>query len=93
MRYAKRRDQSEPAIVDALEQAGLIVYRDLPCDLLVRKRQDPPGILRTLECKTPQKNGKARKRSDQEAQDQFLADTGTPRVTTPIQALQAVGAI
>lgn len=90
-KYAKRRDIAEPAIVQALEATGCTVYRELPCDLLVRRPRDPPGILRTLECKTPTKSGKRRKRKDQEAQDKFIEATGTPVVLTAEQALGVLG--
>ena len=48
---------------------------------------------RLLEVKTPLKRGKPRKRKDQAAQDAFLAETGTPVVTTPEEALKALGLI
>lgn len=92
-RYAAKRDLAEPAVVEAIEAAGCIVYRSLPCDLLIRRHSDPPGMLRTLEVKTPQKRGGIRKRKDQQAQDEFLASTGTPRVTTPEAALAALGVV
>lgn len=38
-RYRRRRDQNEPAIVDALTSIGCDVFRlDAPCDLLVAYR-------------------------------------------------------
>jgi hypothetical protein len=46
-----------------------------------------------LECKTPQANGKARKRNDQPEQTQTLERTCIPVVTTPIEALRAIGAV
>jgi hypothetical protein len=46
-----------------------------------------------LECKTPQKNGKARKRNDQPEQAEVITRTRIPIVTTPIEALRAVGAV
>lgn len=50
-RYANRRDQSEPAIVAALEALGCLVERmDKPADLLVRL---PAGKgIALVECKT-----------------------------------------
>ncbi len=90
--YAKRRDLSEPDIVDALEKAGCKVYRALPVDLLVRVPRDPPGVLRTLECKTNErKDGTAKLDKRQKEQAEFCALTGTPYVTTAEQALREVG--
>lgn len=84
-----QRDAAEPAIVDALEQAGCTVYRYLPVDLLVVH----PSFAepRLLECKTPTKTGKRRTRHDQAEQDAFIAATGTPVVMTPEAALAALG--
>jgi hypothetical protein len=90
MRRAAKRDQSEPAIVQALEAIGCLVYRSLPCDLLIHRPSDGPGIFRAMECKTPLKRGGIKKRKDQGEQDAFLEHTGTPRVTTPEQAIEAL---
>lgn len=83
-----RKDASEKAIRDALEKAGFAVWDKLPCDLLVY-RQDKG--FRTLECKTPTKTGKRRKRNDQKAQDDFLTQTETPVALTPEAALLSLG--
>jgi len=83
-----QRDAAEPAIVDALEQAGCTVYRHLPVDLLC---WHPALGFRLLECKTPTKTGKRRTRHDQAEQDAFIAATGTPVVMTPEAALAALG--
>ena len=49
-------------------------------------------LIRLLEAKTPvTKAGKARKRKDQKEQDEFCRDWGIPKVTTPFEALLAVG--
>lgn len=86
MRYAAKRDLVENEIVDALEQAGVHVWRlHTPCDLLCHRL----GRTYTLEVKTPG----ARKDKRQEAQAEFLRVTGTPIVRTPEEALRAVGAI
>lgn len=90
-KYAKRRDLSETAIVQALEAAGCTVYRELPLDLLVRVPRDPPGIVRLLECKTPRRTGNWSKDQRQLKQMEAMQVTGTPYVTTPEQALQLVG--
>ncbi len=88
-RYDARRDAAEKPIVEALEAAGCQVWRDLPCDLLVRVR----GRWELLEAKTPQPNGKMRNRKDQQEQAEFCAANGVPYVTTPEQALRALGLI
>jgi hypothetical protein len=87
-RYAKKRDTSEPEIVQALEKAGYHVWRELPVDLLVWR---PDMGFALLENKTPTKTGKRRKRTDQKAQDEFVKLTGTPVVLTPEDALRALG--
>lgn len=86
-----RKDLSEPGIVSALEQAGFTVWDSLPCDLLVWRIDKG---FRLLEAKSPYgKEGKQRKRNDQNSQVEFLQMTGTPVVLTPEQALRAVGVI
>jgi hypothetical protein len=92
-RYAKKRDAAEPAIVDALEAAGIHVYPiDEPCDLLCWSPRWGAGVFKTLEVKTPRgKKGSIRTDKRQEAQINFLSTTGTPVVRTPIEALKAVG--
>ena len=92
MRRAAKRDISEPPIIAALEQVGAEVWPlDYPVDLLVRFR----ATWFLLEVKTPygKRNPKARVRKEQEAQRNFISTTGTPIVTTPIEALRAVGAV
>lgn len=90
-RYAVRRDKAEPAIIQALEQAGAEVWPlDQPVDLLVRFRCH----WHLLEVKTPRgKKGTARVDKRQEAQINFLQSTGTPIVKTPIEALRAIGTV
>jgi hypothetical protein len=88
-RYAKRRDVSEPAIVQAIEAAGWSTWRlDEPADLLCWKAGRG---FRVLECKTPDAKGKFRERSDRAKQNAFCALTGVNRVCNPLQALQALG--
>lgn len=85
IRRAKKRDKAEPAIVTALEQAGAEVFiLDKPCDLLTLYR----GRWQPLEVKT----GKYRPRKDQAEQTAVLSRTAIPIVTTPLEALQAIGA-
>lgn len=90
-KYARKRDTSEGPIIAALERAGAEVWPlDYPVDLLIRFREK----WHLLEVKTPYgKAGKARKDSRQEAQITFIATTGTPVVTTAIEALRAIGAV
>lgn len=60
-----------------------------PVDLLTLFR----GQWMPIEVKTPQKNGRARKRNDQPEQTELVQRTRIPVVTTPIEALRAVGAV
>lgn len=79
----KRRDQTEPAIVDALEAAGAKVERlDRPCDLLVRFR----GGIHLLEVE-----GVTEYRKRAAAQLEFLNAWHVPIVRTPEEALRAIG--
>ncbi len=90
-RFAKKRDKSEPAIIQALEQVGAEVWAlDKPCDLLTLYR----GRWQPLEVKTPygKREPKARVDKRQVEQNEFLASTRIPVVTTPLEALQAIGA-
>jgi hypothetical protein len=81
----KRRDETEPDIVAALEKAGAKVCRlDRPCDLVVRFR----GELYLLEIE-----GVTEYRKREKAQETFLAEWQVPKVKTPLQALEAIGAI
>ena len=84
MRRAAKRDLSEPAIVDALQKLGALVYRELPVDLLVFYR----GRFMVLECKTEGQPKHSRKRC--KGQDDFIKATGCPVVKTPEMALTAV---
>lgn len=89
-RYTARTDKTQQPIVDAVRAAGWMVFLiKIPCDLLCWKN----GTWRTLECKTPtgKRAPKARLRSDQRHQNDFCADTRTPRVTTAEEALRALG--
>lgn len=95
-RYAKQRDITEAPIVQALEQAGFQVFKlDKPCDLLVRKPSDPPGRFQALEVKTVRKKSGVHKNRSRKTlrdlQEAFLAQTLTPVVVTPAEALAAVG--
>jgi hypothetical protein len=83
-RYAAKRDFSEPEIVKALEEVGAKVYRKLPIDLLVYFR----GRFHCLEVKTPGEPKHSSKRCKD--QDAFIAETGTPIVKTPEEAIVAL---
>jgi len=89
VRYALRKDESQDAIVKAIRAAGWLCFvLHEPADLLCWK---PGKGWQMLECKTPTKTGKQRKRKDQELQKQFLELTGTRVVLTPFEALLALG--
>jgi hypothetical protein len=80
----KRRDETEPDIVAALEKAGAKVCRlDRPCDLVVRFR----GELYLLEV-----DGITEYRKRDKEQAAFLEEWQVPKVKTPEQALRAIGA-
>lgn len=86
MRRAAKRDTAEPEIVAALRAVGAFVYlHDRPVDLSVRYR----GIWYWLEVKTPGQSDHARERK---AQREFIALHDVPIVTTPTEALAAIGA-
>ena len=88
MKYAARRDLSEPAIVAALEAAGCSVYRKLPVDLLVWHPRFGKNNFMLVEVKSPQKRGERRSRKDQPEQDAFCQKHGVPYV---VSAEAAVG--
>lgn len=86
MRRLHRSDSSQKPIVEALRKAGVAVWAiGRPCDLLTYYR----GRWLPLECK-PEGHKKGRK--DQAEQEWFLLSYNVPKVTTPEQALEAVGA-
>lgn len=90
-RFAKRTDTTQQAIVDALRAAGWRVdVIGRPVDLLVWKRGR--GFM-ALECKTPRgkRQPKAIVDKRQREQNEFIAETGTSVVTSPFEALLAVG--
>lgn len=88
-----RSDTVKDQIVKGLRKCGYKVWIiERPADLLVGWGNPPHLELRMLEVKTPTKTGKRRKRKDQEEQDLFLAETGTPIVMSVEQALEAIRA-
>jgi hypothetical protein len=94
MRRAAKRDTAERPIIQALEQCGFEVWAlTQPCDLAVRRSSWPGGRVQLLEVKTPYgKAAKPRLDKRQEGQANFLTATGTPVVTTPVEALKALDA-
>lgn len=93
-RYAKKRDSAEPAIIQALESIGVHVWRlDEPCDLLLWRPEWGAGKFRMLEVKTGRgKRLTVARDKRQQAQQNFIASTGTPIVRTPLEALKAIEA-
>lgn len=91
-RWAAKRDIAESPIIYALEKAGYQVYAlDYPCDLACRKSCWPAGVFQFLEVKTGHgKKLRVAKDKRQEWQTEFLANTKTPIVRTPEEALRAV---
>lgn len=90
MRFAVRKDLAQARIVATLRAAGVLVeIMHTPCDLLTYVR----GRWLPLEVKTPTKTGKIAKDKRQKAQRAFLEATGCPVVTTPEEALKAVGIV
>jgi hypothetical protein len=88
-----RTDQSQEAIIEALNKAGWFVWIiGRPVDLLCWK---PGRGFRCLEAKTPhgKKNPKAKIDKRQVEQIEFINTTGTPRVTCAQEALLAVGEV
>lgn len=91
-RHDAKRDDAEPAIVDALQTAGFEVERmGKPVDLAVRRAWYPRGINVLLECKTLKPNGKFPSLDKrQEKQNSFIERGGAIRVGTPEAALEAL---
>lgn len=85
-RLAKRRDENERHIVEALERVGAEVWiLDRPADLLVWFRQR----WHVIEVKT--RRGKL---SDRQAGDRAAGrGEGIQIVRTPLEALRAIGVI
>jgi hypothetical protein len=86
-----RADESQSPIIEALEKAGWHVWIiGRPVDLLVWKAGKG---FHCLEAKTARgkKNPKPVIDKRQKEQIEFIETTGTPRVTSAVEALQAVG--
>ncbi len=85
-RYAARRDENEPAIVDALETVGAKVEKlKWPCDLAVKFRFQHFLI----EVHNPA--SKYRKRSKKQLN--VFAKLAIPMVTCADEALRVIGAM
>lgn len=86
MRFAKKRDFSETAIVETLRMIGCDVERGTDCDLYVRC---PKGHAFLLECKTPGPSAKHR----QPIQKRLAAIFGDQYriVKSSAEALTAIG--
>lgn len=89
--YAKKQDANQNILIEAIEKAGGEVWIiGQPVDLLVRFR----GAWHLLEVKRKRrKDGAIATDKRQERQTAFIASTGCPVVTTPLEALMAIGAI
>jgi len=90
-RYAAKTDATEPEVLEAIERAGWKYWRiRVPCDLMCWH----PGhdIWQPIEVKplVGKRNPKARVRTDQPQQTEFLRETGTPVVATAEEALLAL---
>jgi hypothetical protein len=84
LRYAKRTDGTQKAIVDGLRRCGVKVWIiSQPCDLLTYYR----GRWQPLEAKPVKK----RNRKDQEKQTAFLVSACVPVVRNAQEALYALG--
>ncbi len=84
--YAKRRDENEPDIIEALRRAGCDVLLANDVDLIVGSR----GSTFILEVKHPKRASESRIRPIQKAlRDGWKGQYAI--VTTPEQALAAVG--
>jgi len=92
MRRAAKVDKSQALIVAALRAAGAFVYPiGRPVDLLVKYR-DPETfqwLWTPMECKTPgyEKNHL----KERKEQGEFIELHDIPVVTTPSEALRAIG--
>lgn len=80
-RYDARRDDNEKQIIDALEKAGFMVYRDLRVDLLL---YHPVYGFDAMEVKS---RGKPLKPKEG-PQKEFVESTGCPIVNDPETAVR-----
>lgn len=86
-RYAKRRDENEPEIIDALKAAGCDVLQADDVDLIVGRA----GRTFILEIKHPKRASESRiKPIQRKLRDSWRGQYAI--VTTPEQALAAISA-
>ncbi len=96
MRWAAKTDTTQTEIVEGLRSYGVQVFViKQPCDLLCRYYDNRlrRWLWMPLEVKTPygKKKPRARRRRDQGAQNEFLESTGTPVVTSFLEAAAIFG--
>lgn len=94
-RFNAKRDEAEPAIVEALEKAGWEVHRELPVDLLCLKRDGDTVKVRLLEAKTARgkKKPKAILDKRQVKQNEFCERWNIDKPTSAFEALLACGEV
>lgn len=86
-RYAARRDQNEPDIVEALEAIGCDVLKATDVDLIVGRH----GVNYLIEVKRPKRATESRLRPIQKRlRDSWKGQYAI--VSTPLEALKAIGA-
>ena len=93
-RRAAKVDATQKAIMAALDAAGVRCWMiRLPCDLLCRYVHPSKGwVWQPLECKTI-RDGEKKVYADarQKTQAAFIEANEVPVVTSPIEALRALG--
>lgn len=93
MRRAAKVDTVQQEIVEGLRAAGYrveIIGKPVDLAVFVQPFGSTSPAWLMVEVKTPTKSGKRRRRADQEAQDAFIAETGTPVVMSLKEALAAL---
>lgn len=85
-RYALKRDQNEPSIVEALESIGCDVLRANDVDLIVGRA----GVNYLLEVKHPKRKSESNiKPIQKRLRDSWRGQYAI--VSTPVEALKAIG--
>lgn len=93
MRRAAKVDTSQQSIVDGLRAHGYrveIIGKPVDLAIYVQPFGSTTATWMFMEVKTPTKSGKRRPRADQEAQERFIRETGTPVVMNLQEALKAL---
>ncbi len=98
MRRAAKVDTTQAAIVAGLRKLGVrVAIIGQPCDLLCRywSHEHQQFLWQPLECKPRigKRNPKARIRKDQPRQTAFLKECEVAIVSTPEEALRALGLV